>query len=198
MAAKENLATDTLQSIKMPVSMGGAASGACAEPGGQSSGPRCEIMEREGLEQEVLEQEVLEQVLRHIKNWFVLPGGAHPGRYQVRGGEIQLDFLARGQYFRVLGSVFNDGLYRWGPDMPLLEDEEFSGAVWALGVPKEVLALAGEIAAWREKYRETAESPYASESFGGYSYSKGEAGEKGWQGVFRARLNPYRKLREIG
>ncbi len=144
----------------------------------------------------------LEQVLRHVKNWFVVPGGIHTGEFAVKGGELGLDFLAPGQYFRIVGSAFNDGLHRYGPDMPLLRDEVFQGAVWALAVPPDVVRLAGEIAVWQEKYRETVESPYQSESFGGYSYTKASGagdstGSGGWQGVFRARLNPYRKLREI-
>ena len=69
-------------------------------------------------------------------------------------------------------------------------------------MPKAVVSLAGEIAAWQEKYKDTVDSPYTSESFGGYSYSKASgAGDStgcgGWQSAFRARLNPYRKLREI-
>lgn len=86
--------------------------------------------------------------------------------------------------------------------MELLQDETFDGAVWALAVPRNVVELAGEIATWQEKYKDTVESPYTSESFGGYSYSKASGagdstGSGGWQSAFRARLNPHRKLREI-
>ena len=86
--------------------------------------------------------------------------------------------------------------------MEPLEDETFTGAVWALAVPKAVVELAGEIATWQEKYRVVIESPYTSESFAGYSYTKASGagdstGSGGWQAAFRARLNPYRKLREI-
>ena len=70
------------------------------------------------------------------------------------------------------------------------------------GIPKAVVELAGEIAAWQEKYGAVIDSPYTSESFGGYSYSKASgagdsAGSGGWQAAFRARLNPYRKLKEF-
>lgn len=143
---------------------------------------------------------VLEQILTHIHNWFQI--GIYPGTYTIQDGGITLPFLRNGQYFRICGSMFNDGLHRYGPDMPLLEDETFDGAVWALAVPKAVVELAGEIAAWQEKYRDTVESPYTSESFGGYSYTKASGagdstGSGGWQAAFRARLNPYRKPREI-
>lgn len=142
---------------------------------------------------------MLEQVLGHIHNWFQV--GIYPGTYTIQDGGIALPFLREGQYFRILGSVFNDGLYRYGPEMELLRDETFDGAVWALAVPRAVVELAGEIAEWQKKYGAVAASPYTSESFGGYSYSKAGASESaasgGWETAFRARLNPYRKLREM-
>lgn len=143
---------------------------------------------------------MLEQILTHIHNWFQV--GIYPGKYTIRDGWIVLDFLQEGQYFRIVGSVFNDGLHRYGPAMKLLRDEDFIGAVWALAVPKAVEDLAGEIAEWQKKYGATVSSPYTSESFGGYSYTKNgganeNGGSGGWQAAFRAQLNPYRKLREI-
>lgn len=99
-----------------------------------------------------------------------------------------------------MGSVFNDGLHQYGTEMADLQDESFQGAVWALAVPKAVVSLAGEIAAWQEKYKDTVDSPYTRESFSGYSYSKSSGADGssgGWQTAFRARLNPYRKLREV-
>lgn len=143
---------------------------------------------------------MLEQVLTHIRNWFQV--GVYPGTYTIQDGGITLPFLRDGQYFRICGSIFNDGLHQYGPAMELLQDETFDGAVWALAVPKAVVELAGEIATWQEKYGAVIDSPYTSESFGGYSYSKASgAGDStgfgGWQAAFRARLSPYRKLREI-
>lgn len=141
---------------------------------------------------------MLEQVLKEIHNWFQQE--IVPGRYTIQDGHIALPFLRPGQYFRIVGSVFNDGLHQYGPEIANLQDESFQGAVWALAVPKAVVSLAGEIAAWQEKYKDTVDSPYTSESFGGYSYSKAigaDGSSGGWQAAFRARLNPYRKLREI-
>lgn len=141
---------------------------------------------------------MLEQVLNELHNWFQLE--VHPGTYTIKDGGITLPCLLPGQYFRIVGSVMNDGLHQYGPAMELLQDETFTGAVWALAVPKQVVELAGEIAAWQEKYGAAIESPYTSESFGGYSYTKASGagdstGSGGWQAAFRARLNPYRKLR---
>lgn len=148
---------------------------------------------------------MLEQILMEIHNWFRVRdsvNGIHPGTYTIENGGIALPFLRDGQYFRIMGSVFNDGLHRYGPDMEALTDETFDGAVWALAVPRAVTELAGEIEAWQKKYGEAVDSPYTSESFGGYSYTKSgganeNGGAGGWQAAFRARLNPYRKLREI-
>lgn len=144
---------------------------------------------------------MLEQVLREIHNWFRVRDsmdGIYRGSFAIENGCIALPFLRDGQYFRILGSVYNNGLHQYGPAMEALRDERFDGAVWALAVPDGVVRLAGEIAAWQEKYGAAADSPYLSESFGGYSYTKsGGADAGGWQGVFRARLNPYRKLREL-
>ena len=148
---------------------------------------------------------MLEQILMEIHNWFRVRdsvNGIHPGTYTIENGSIALSFLRDGQYFRIMGSVFNDGIYRYGADMESLTDETFEGTIWALAVPKAVVELAGDIEAWQKKYGAVIDSPYTSESFGGYSYTKASGagdsgGSGGWQAAFRARLDPYRKLREI-
>lgn len=143
---------------------------------------------------------MLEQILTYLHNWFQV--GIYPGTYTIEHGNITLPFLQKGQYFRIMGSVFNDGLHRYGPAMELLRDETFDGTVWALAVPKDVICLAKEVADWKRKYEDIVNNPYTSESFAGYSYTKsngagGSTGSGGWQTVFRPRLNKYRKLREI-
>ncbi len=143
---------------------------------------------------------MLEQVLGELHNWF--QRGIYPGEYRIEEGKLALPFLQPGQHYRICGSLFNDGLHKYGDEADGLADETFDGTIWALAVPKAVVELAGEIAAWQKKYGAAAASPYQSESFGGYSYSKASGagdstGSGGWQAAFRARLNPYRKLREI-
>lgn len=136
---------------------------------------------------------MLEAVLQDLNNWFLVPDGIHTGEFTVQDGGITLPFLQMGQYFRVVGSVLNDGLHKYpAKDMT---GETFDGAVWALAVPKAVVALADEIAAWNEK--NGVPGPYASESFGGYSYSRAtnaSGGAVGWQDVFRSRLNAWRRI----
>ena len=143
---------------------------------------------------------MLEQLLMCLNNWFLLPDGVHAGTYSVEQGGITLPFLRDGQYFRICGSVFNDGLHQY-PAVDLT-DETFTGSVWALAVPKAVIDLSVEIEAWQEKNGEAVASPYQSESFGGYSYTKRSAGSdsgtlSGWQDAFRIRLNNWRKLKGV-
>ena len=139
---------------------------------------------------------MLEQVLMHLKNWFLVPGGIHEGTYTIEDGGITLPFLANGQYFRICGSVFNDGLHQYPASD--LKAETFEGTVWALAVPQAVIDLATEIEAWQKKNGDASVSPYQSESFGGYSYSKATDSASGgavtWQSAFSSRLNAWRKL----
>lgn len=141
---------------------------------------------------------MLEQVLRHLNNWFLVE--IHEGTFTVENGSIALPFLLTNQYFRICGSVFNDGLHLY-PAVDLT-DETFTGTVWALAIPKAVVTLSIDIAAWEEKNGEAAASPYQSESFGGYSYTKRSAGSdgsalNGWQGAFKGQLNDWRKLKGV-
>lgn len=139
---------------------------------------------------------MLETVLTHLHNWFPTRGGRHAGTFSIVSGMLFLDFsLLPGQYYRIRGSAMNDGLHQYG-NGDILTDETFSGEVWALAVPRAVVDLSEEIAAWREKNPETDK---VSESFGGYSYTRGGGGTSsssalsGWQGVFSSRLNAYRR-----
>lgn len=141
---------------------------------------------------------MLEQVLRHLNNWFLVE--IREGTFTVENGSITLPFLLTNQYFRIVGSVFNDGLHQY-PAVDLT-GETFTGSVWALAVPKAVIDLSVEIEAWQEKNGEAAASPYQSESFGGYSYTKRSAGSdsgtlNGWQDAFKSRLNDWRKLKGV-
>lgn len=139
---------------------------------------------------------MLEEVLRHLHNWFLLPDGLHTGEYSIDKGSIELPFLRAGQYFRIVGSVSNDGLYQYPPYG--LEDETFSGTIWALAVPRAILDLSDEIGAWQAKNATVLDGPYQSESFGGYSYTKTTDPDNGgavtWQSAFKRRLNQWRKI----
>lgn len=139
---------------------------------------------------------MLEQVLMHLNNWFLVPGGIHEDTYTIKDGGITLPFLQNGQYFRICGSVFNDGLHQY-PEYRM-KDETFDGVVWALAVPPAIIDLATEIEAWETKNGEASTGPYQAESFGGYSYTKATDEKTGgavtWQSAFRSRLNHWRKI----
>ena len=133
---------------------------------------------------------MLETVLMYLNNWFAV--GRYDDTYTIEDGGITLPFLANGQYFRIVGSLFNDGVYQYPAE---LTDETFDGSVWALAIPKELLSTVDEITAWQAKNGDS--GPYTSESFGGYSYSKATNSKGlavGWRDVFAAQLAPWKKL----
>ena len=138
---------------------------------------------------------MLTEICAELRNWFVVPNGRHFGKFEISGGSIApLDFLQEGQYFRIVGSVFNDGVYQYPATS--LTDEVFEGAVWAMAVHPSVIALAAEIEEYNKSDAGKA-SPYTSESFGGYSYTRAtdaNGAPIGWQKAFASRLNKYRKL----
>lgn len=137
---------------------------------------------------------MLEQVLRYLRNWF--PVSFHNDTFVVENGSIALPFIKEGQYFRIIGSVFNDGVYKH--PVTNLTDETFNGAIWAMAIPKTVLDMVEEIEAWNTKNAERVTSPYQSESFGGYSYTlkpeNGSGGGVTWESAFASRLNAWRKI----
>ena len=137
---------------------------------------------------------MLTELLAEIRNYFEVPNGRHFGTFAISGGSIApLGFLQVGQYFRIVGSVFNDGVYQYPAK---LKDEVFEGAVWAMRLPPAVIALAAEIKAYNDSDAGKA-SPFTAESFGGYSYTKAtdaNGAPIGWQKAFASRLNRWRKL----
>lgn len=134
---------------------------------------------------------MIDEICASLHNYFAVD--IVPGEYTVNDGEITLPFLAAGQFFRVVGSVFCDGVYRCGDKLPA--DETFDGAIWAMAIPPALEAIAADIEEWKAKNADVLASPYQSESFGGYSYSKETGSDSAsWQGVFAKRLNRWRKL----
>ena len=137
---------------------------------------------------------MLTEVCAELRNYFVKD--IHNGTFEIVGGKITpLDFIQENQYFRIVGSVFNDEVYKNTADLELT-NEVFCGAVWSMAVPPSVVDLAAEI----KKYNESDEakpSAYQSESFGGYSYSKATDSNGvplDWKKVFANRLNKYRRI----
>lgn len=143
---------------------------------------------------------MLTELCDELKNYFLRDRDAdiHYGEYTISDGSIVLPFLRTGQYFRIVGSVLNDGVYQYPADG--FADEVFTGAVWAMAVPPSVVALSADIDEWNEKNADALSSPYTSESFGGYSYTKASgasangSGAYTWRDQFASRLSKWRRL----
>lgn len=150
---------------------------------------------------------MLSELCHELKNWF--EKSTIIGKFEVKDGVVSVYndtevIMQKNQYFRIVGSVFNDGVWKY-TDEPIadLADEVFDGAVWLLAIPREVVSLSNDIDAWKTKYMSAdsvAMSPFTSESFGGYSYSKSSGGDSAgaggvsWQSAFKSQLNKWRKI----
>lgn len=131
------------------------------------------------------------------------------GTFTISGNAfVSPDFtLKSGQYFRIVGSDLNDGVYCNKPaSMALLNDETFTGQVWLMAVPRAFVALCDNAAAWRAKYEAVGGanmSPFQSESVQGvYNYSKGSTGSGNsaaitWQSQFGKFFAAYRRISEL-
>ena len=138
---------------------------------------------------------MLTEICAELRNYFEVPNGRHFGKFEISGGSIApLGFLQEGQYFRIIGSVFNDGVYQY--PAASLTDEVFEGAVWAMSLPPDLIALSAEI----EEYNKSVGKPsvYTSESYpNGYSYTRATDASGVpliWQKAFSSRLSKWRKL----
>lgn len=150
---------------------------------------------------------MLTELCQELRNWFDRDQPKIADTFIVSGGNILNESftgaIQTGQYFRITGSVFNDGVYEY-TDKLILKDETFKGVIWLMAIPNAVIQLADDIKAWQAKYGTVDSvnmSPYNSESFGGYSYSKSGGGSAGagvtagtWKDAFSNRLNMWRKI----
>ena len=134
---------------------------------------------------------------RGMDKWF--------GEFEIKNNGLVVKDgmeLLEGQYFRIEGSVFNNGVHRFSDES--LTDETFKGAVWAMAVPPAVIALLDEINEWESKYAEAVMKPYSSETISGvYSYTKAQSGynDNGRNSptitafdMFSSKLNKWRKI----
>lgn len=146
---------------------------------------------------------MITELCLELHNWF--DQKRIFGTFKVEDGVLtyldgELD-IKDGQYYRIIESVFNDGVHKHGSET--LVDEVFSGAIWLMAVPRDVINLASEISLWQSKYGGAESmnmSPFQSESFNQYSYSKGSVSASSassvptWQSVFADRMRRYRKI----
>jgi len=141
----------------------------------------------------------LKEICDYIHNYFEYE--YYEGEYAITDGSIDLSNvdIQENQYYMIEGSVFNDGIYKHiSTD---LADETFRGTIITMRVPKDVLDVLNEVTEWEENNKNVLQNPLNSESFGGYSYSKGTSSKKDgsqgaytWRDVFGDRLKAYRKI----
>lgn len=172
---------------------------------------------------------MISEVCQEVKNWFEYDKIF--GRFKIEGGVLRfLDYSDRipsdlglqdGQYYRIVESVFNDGVWQYHKpkeenaeeetetpetseepeEIEELRDEEFLGGVWLMAVQRDFLKKVDEIIAWEKKYGGVdsfAQSPLSSESFEGYSRSKASGGGSGtaitWKKTFAPDLDKWRNI----
>lgn len=145
---------------------------------------------------------MLEQVLGSIHNWFVRDT-LSVGGCTIENGALPASIpIPDGVWYRIQGSYLNDGMHLKGDEEEGLVDETFSGTITTHVIPKALLSIVQEISDWNESNGKAMNTPYQSESFGGYSYTlKGNSTSSGtsvpstgWKAVFAGRLNQWRKL----
>ena len=139
---------------------------------------------------------MLDKLLREL-GWYRRPNKyvnqIKVEKFTIEGGKIApSDFLEEEDYYRIIGSKHNDGLYQY-PNSDLT-DEVFDGAVWVMRVPPALVTLAQQ---YKEELEKESGKPsaYISESFGGYSYTKA-TNSKGvplnWEHLHADELNQWR------
>ena len=146
------------------------------------------------------------EVCAYLRNYFDYNQPKTFGEITIENGKIVTNCqLKPNQYFRIIGSTSNDGVYKNDDNLQLI-DETFDGAVCAMACPPDFISIVSEIAAYQAKYGAIdsyAMTPYTSENFfGDYSYSKSSGGNSDtskdnsgtWMGAFGARLARWRKI----
>lgn len=145
---------------------------------------------------------MLTQICQHLRNWF--ERDKYFGSFKIVGGVLTYADgtalpLLDGQYFRIVGSILNDGVHSTND---MLTDETFSGAVWSMAIPPDFLSLTQDIEAWCTEYADAINTPYQSETVGNYSRTLKSSGSSGngsanvgtWEGQFASQLGPWRKI----
>lgn len=143
----------------------------------------------------------LDDYCADLRNYFIvdIDNDIHLNIYHIENGSITLDFLDDNQYFRIAGSKFNDGVYKYDNELELT-DEIFNGAIWAMSVPPAFLDAVAEAEEYLTK--NPMGNEYKSESFGGYSYTRADGNNSArgfWYlpSTIANKLNRYRRIRVI-
>lgn len=132
----------------------------------------------------------LTDLCERLRNWFDVR--RHFGTFTIENGTIDLDFIREGRFYRLIGGGYkNNGVFFYnGERLEYIkeiyhkndgsldikydetEDETFTGAVWELDIKKSFIEFYATMCDWQKQNAKVLNSPFQSESFGGYSYSK--------------------------
>ena len=131
---------------------------------------------------------MLYTIMRHLRNFFAT-SEYYSGEVTIKDGVINPP-LKNGQYYLIEGSLNNNGVIK-APDG--LTDEKFYGVVTLLAPPPEFMKMVSKIEEYTANHKP---SPFVSESFGGYSYTKaqGTNGPVSWKEVFKDDLKVWRRI----
>lgn len=136
-------------------------------------------------------------ICHSVNNYF--PKEIKTGEFELTTETAPVSMLD-GQYFRVKGSILNDGVYQNNAEsLATIVPETFKGTITLMAVPKDFIGLCNEIDSFNAKIFELgmADTGFTSESFGGYSYSKAAnlsgALQQQYNGIVK-RLSAYRRI----
>ena len=141
---------------------------------------------------------MLSEVCAYLRNYFY-HGEPTIGKIEIVNGALKEPYgLKANQYFRIIGSMFNDGVYQY--PLTTLQDEVFDGAIRGMAVPPDLIRLISEMETWKTNNAYALNTPYQSESKADYSYSLKSIGNSENGGAmtvinqFSGRLARWRKI----
>lgn len=135
-------------------------------------------------------------VLKHLNNFYIAT--EEVGDYVIQDNVITglKDKYVIGQFIIIQGSMVNDGVYRFNSDTKTLldtMDEEFSGTIYGLRIPRELISVVQKIEEWAIS-QDPNLSGLQSWSNGSWSesYAMSNGVRAGWEQIFASKLKPYR------
>lgn len=134
-------------------------------------------------------------LMRETRNYF--PSASMDASWTLHNGTLTpANALHPGDWIAITGSIHNNGVFQLGEGctIPSKTNETWTGRVWLLSPPDDLLALAQEIAAWAVQQNNSA---MVKESFGAYSRelaTDNDGHPLTWQAHFARQLMPFRRM----
>ena len=142
----------------------------------------------------------LTRICARLKNHFLRD--KTDGTFTLVSGVAPLENLLPNQYFLIVGSILNEGVFQnTAESLAEIQNETFTGHIWSMAVPVDFLDLCDDIDEFNAKVAELGliDKGYTSESWGGYSYSLGGAAPaymQEWANRINSGLHMYQKISE--